>query len=185
MKNEIEVKAKIEDFDSIINKLKEIGCTLSEPIIQHDYIYSSKNTNIRDNYDGSPILRIREQNKKILFTLKKNRSNELDCIEKEIEVNDKNILKDILELLNYESQVEVHKKRIKTNYKDYEICLDEVDNLGFFIEVEKMSEEDGEKIQNELFDFLQSIGIKKENRVLKGYDTLMWEKNKSLNVKIS
>lgn len=177
MKLEIEVKAKVRDFEILKNKLKEIGCVLSLPIIQDDCIYNKKGLNIYKGYDGSPILRIREQSGKIIFTLKKNRSNELDCIEKEVEVNDRNILNDIIELLDYEKTVEVHKKRIKTNYKDYEICLDEVDGLGSYIEVEKMSDEDGEKIQNELFDFLQTLGVSKEDRVLKGYDTLMWLKN--------
>lgn len=178
MKSEIEVKAKVKDFEIIKNKLKEIGCNLSEPIIQDDYIFNNKNTNLREGYDGSSILRIRKQYGKTLFTLKKNRSNELDCIEKEIEVSSHEILKDIIELLNYESNVEVHKKRIKTNYKDYEICLDEVEGLGSYIEVEKMSEEDGQKIQNELFDFLKTLGISKEDQVFNGYDTLIYLKNK-------
>ena len=175
--NEIEVKAKVEDFDLLINNLKELGCILSEPIMQDDYIYNKKGLDIKNGYHNIPVLRIRKQNNKILFTLKKNRSNELDCIEKEIEVNNDIILSEIIKLLDYVKTVEVYKKRIKTNYKDYEICLDSVDNLGYFIEVEKMSDEDGEKIQNELFEFLETIGIKKEDRVLKGYDTLLWEKN--------
>jgi len=177
MKLEIEVKAKVKDFETIKNKLREIGCILSEPIIQDDYIYNKKGIDIRKEYDGSPILRIREQGEKILFTLKKNRNNELDCIEKEIEVNNRNILNDIIELLDYECTVEVHKTRVKGIYNDYEICLDEVNGLGSYIEVEKMSDEDGEKVQNELFDFLQTLGISKEDRVFKGYDTLMWLKN--------
>lgn len=177
MKLEIEVKAKIRDFETLKKKLKEIGCILSEPIIQDDYIYNKKGIDIRKGYDGSPILRIREQDEKILFTLKKNRNNELDCIEKEIEVSNRDILNDIIELLDYECTVEVHKTRIKGMYNDYEICLDEVDELGSYIEVEKMSDEDGEKIQKELFDFLQTLGISKEDRVFKGYDTLMWLKN--------
>jgi len=79
-------------------------------------------------------------------------------------------------LLNYEQTVEVHKKRIKTSYKDYEICLDEVAGLGSFIEVEKMSDENGEKVQKELFDFLKTLGVSKEDRVFNGYDTLIWLK---------
>jgi len=177
MKLEIEVKAKVKDFEIIKDKLKELGCVLSLPIIQNDYIYNSKTTNIREGYDGSPILRIRKQGEKILFTLKKNRTNELDCIEKEIEVSNDETLRDILLLMNYESNVEVHKKRIKTTYKDYEICLDEVEGLGTYIEVEKMSEEDGEKVQNELFEFLETLGVSKEDRVFKGYDTLIFLKN--------
>lgn len=177
MKLEIEVKAKIRDFETIKNKLIEIGCVLSLPIIQDDYIYNKKGIDLYNNNHGIPVLRIREQKGKIIFTLKKNRSNELDCIEKEVEVNDRNNLNDIIELLDYEYNVEVHKNRIKTNYKDYEICLDEVDGLGSYIEVEKMSDEDGEKVQNELFDFLQTLGVSKEDRVLNGYDTLIWMKN--------
>ncbi len=175
--NEIEVKANVKDFDLLISNLKELGCVLSEPIIQDDFIYNKKGLDIKSGYHNTPVLRIRKQNNKILFTLKKNRSNELDCIEKEIEVNNDIILSEIIELLDYIKTVEVHKKRIKTNYKDYEICLDSVHDLGYFIEVEKMSNEDGNKIQDELFNFLETIGVKKEDRVLKGYDTLLWEKN--------
>ncbi len=177
MKSEIEVKARVKDFDDIISRIKSMGCVLSEPIIQHDYIYNKKGLDIRKGYHDSPVLRIREQEAKIIFTLKKNRSNELDCIEKEIEVSNKDKLRDIIELLGFEKTVEVHKKRIKTNYKDYEICLDEVENLGYFIEVEKMSDEDGGKVQNELFDFLKGLGVEKEDRVLIGYDTMVWLKN--------
>lgn len=177
MKFEIEVKTKVRDFEAIKNKLKEIGCVLSLPVIQDDYIYNKKGIDIYKGYDGSPILRIRKQGEKILFTLKKNRSNELDCIEKEVEVNNDKILGDIIELLDYEKTVEVHKKRIKTNYKDYEICLDQVNELGSYIEVEKMSDEGGEKVQEELIDFLQTLGIPKEDRVFNGYDTLIYLKN--------
>ena len=40
-----------------------------------------------------------------------------------------------------------------------------------------MSEEDGEKVQNELFNFLKTLGIKDEDRILIGYDSMMWLKN--------
>ncbi len=176
MKSEIEVKAKVDNIDEIVNKLKAIGCAFGDPLIQHDYIYNEKGLDLKNGHD-SAVLRIREQGERIIFTLKKNRSNELDCIEKELDINNKEVMEDILMLLNYEKTVEVHKKRLKTNYKDYEICVDEVDGLGSFIEIEKMSEEDGLKIQDELFEFLQTLGVSKENRVLKGYDSLIWEKN--------
>ena len=173
---EIEVKAKVKDFDSIISKLKGMDCTLSEPIAQDDYIFNQKGIILGGNHD-TPVLRIREQGGKIIFTLKQIRSGELDCIEKEIEVSDRNILKDIIELLDFEQTVEVHKKRRKGNCRGYEICLDEVEELGSFIEVEKMSDEDGEKVQNELFDFLKELGVNPEDRVFKGYDTQVWLKH--------
>ena len=177
MKSEIEVKAKVKDFEALISKLNEIGCVLSEPITQDDYVYNQKGVNLKDHSHNTPVLRIREQGNKIIFTLKKNRSNELDCIEKEVDVNDRDTMFDIFELLGFQKTVEVHKKRKKGNYHEYEICLDEVQDLGSFIEVEKISDEDGEKVQNELFDFLKMLGVEKEDRVLVGYDTQLWRKN--------
>lgn len=177
MKNEIEVKAKVRDLDNIISKLEELGCIMNQPVAQDDCVYNKKGVNPKDHNHGTPVLRIREQMGRITFTLKKNRSNELDCIEKEVDVSNKNRLEEIIELLDFEKTVEVHKKRRRGKCNDYEICLDEVDNLGSFIEVEKMSDEDGEKVQKELFDFLKSLGIKDEDRIFNGYDTLMWLKN--------
>ncbi|MDP3762811.1 MAG: CYTH domain-containing protein, partial [bacterium] len=60
----------------------------------------------------------------------------------------------------------------------YEICLDEVDRLGSFVEVETFSDDgDPEKIQEEIFKFLLSLGVKPEDRVREGYDTLVYLKN--------
>lgn len=177
MKMEIEVKAKVRNPDALASKLREIGCVLNEPVAQDDCIYNKKGIDPRDHSHGTPVLRIREQKGRIVFTLKKNRSNDLDCIEKEIEITDKNTLEEIIELLDYEKTVEVHKKRQRGKYGDYEICLDEVEGLGFFIEVEKMSDEDGEKVQDELFNFLKKLGIEDEDRVFIGYDSLVWLKN--------
>lgn len=178
MKYEIEVKARIKDLDALISKLQTIGCILSEPIIQDDYVFNQKGVNLKDHSHRTPVLRIREQGDRIIFTVKKNRANELDCIEKEIDVSDRNILKDIIELLGFEQTIEVHKKRRKGICRDYEICLDEVEELGSFIEVEKMTdEEDGGKVQNELFDFLETLGVSKEDAVLLGYDSQLWLKH--------
>lgn len=176
MKSEIEVKVKIKNIEEIVSKLEKMGCVLSEPIVQDDYIFNKIGLDLSKSHT-TPVLRIREQGNKIIFTLKKDRSNELDCIEKEIEVSDRNILKDIIELLGFEQTVEVHKKRRKGKYEDYEICVDEVEELGSFIEVEKMSDENGEKVQNELIDFLEKLGIDKKDRVLIGYDSQIWLKH--------
>lgn len=176
MKYEIEVKAKVKDLNTLIPKLKEIGCVLFPPIIQNDYIYNQKGVDLKDHSHNTPVLRIREQEGKTIFTMKKNRRDELDCIEKEVEVSDKNILKEIIELLGFEQTVEVHKKRQKGKYGDYEICLDEVQELGSFIEVEKISNEDGETVKNELLSFLEKLGINKKDRVLIGYDSQIWLK---------
>ena len=69
-------------------------------------------------------------------------------------------------------------ERRKTKYKDLEICLDVVKDLGFFIEVEKMSNDDPKIVREELQKFLFSLGIPPEDEVFYGYDTLIFKKNK-------
>jgi adenylate cyclase class 2 len=175
--NEIEVKAKIENPAVIAERLAALGGRFSEPIVQHDEVFTRKGTDpTAAKTSGNPVLRIRSQGDKVIFTLKQDRENELDCIEKELEVSDKNMMRDILGMLGFEKIVEIHKSRKKMQYNDYEICVDEVEGLGSFIEVEKFSDEPGAKIQSELFAFLKSLGVNESDRVMHGYDTLIWEK---------
>jgi adenylate cyclase, class 2 len=179
MQKEIEVKAKIDDLNILKNKLTDLGCVFSEPIVQNDIIFINFNdADFTKFTNNKNFLRIRKTKDKIYFTLKRPQSNELDCIEKEVEINDDEQMRGIIELLDYHEVVKVDKIRTKTRYNDMEICLDEVENLGSFIEVEKIVTGDGDVVQEELFRFLESLGVKREDRVMNGYDTLMYMKGK-------
>ncbi len=86
----------------------------------------------------------------------------------------------ICEAVGFELIIHLNKIRRKAKYQDYEICLDEVEGLGAYIEVERMVEEgDSEHIQKELFDFLQSLGIAAEDQVDEGYDILLFKKERA------
>ena len=178
MRKEIEVKARAEDLKLIGRNLEKIGCVLSKPLTQRDIIFVVANYgNFTEFQPGKNILRIRESGGKFLLTLKQPQSNELDCIEHETEIADPDEMKRVLLLMGYQEIVRVNKTRIKTNHNGWEICLDELEGLGSFIEVEKIAEEENaEAIQNELFGFLKTLGIKKENRITHGYDTMVYLK---------
>lgn len=178
---EIEVKAKLKDPDFMMNKLKDLGCEFSEPIVQKDKIFLEKNEDFLNVNSERNVFRIREQNGKFILTLKKAQSNELDCIERETVIEDAEQIKDMLTYLGYKEFVRYSKKRKKCKYKEYEICLDEVDELGTFIEVERMSEDDASKIQEELLKFLLSLGIEKEDMIVKGYDTMIFKQKGEIN----
>ncbi len=174
---EIEVKARINNPQEILDKLKKLGCDLSEPITQNDSVFVPEGFVYgQGRKKGINFLRIRELKGRIIFTLKQPQLNELDCIEKELDIDKVDTMKDILKLLGYHEGVKVNKVRIKCKYKDYEVCVDEVDGLGSFVEVEKITDEDAEEVQKELFDFLISLGVKKEDRETHGYDVLMHNK---------
>lgn len=182
MQKEIEVKAKVESFEEVKKQLSLLGCSFSDPARQVDDLFVNFEGDYAEFQGGANFLRIRKETKsqktRILFTLKQPQSNELDCIEKEVEISDAVQMGEALILMGYHQVLTVSKTRVKTTYKDIEICLDTVDGLGTFIELEKIvsTDNDGgaEIIQEELFGFLETLGIKREDRVTSGYDTLLY-----------
>lgn len=176
---EIEVKAKIKDFDNLRAKLAEIKCDLIGHFTQEDIIFLPEGVEFPDIKKGMAVVRVRNSNGIITLTLKKRitAENELIKLEKEIVVNDKQAAIDIVEHMGYHEVVRVNKERVEGKYDGMTICIDDVEQLGHFIEVEQLSEDDNDaEIQESLFDFLQSLGVSKEDRIIKGYDTLMHEK---------
>ncbi len=171
---EVEVKARVSNLSVILKKLEEIGCKLSEPVIQKDIIFLQNGT-IYPVGKGKLAVRIREQDSKFIFNLKQSQNNELDNYEREVVIDNPAQMKDIIIKLGFYEAVHVSKTRRKCRYQGMEICIDQVDQLGSFIEVEKISEGNGLKIQEELFSFLKSLGVKEEERVKTGYDTMMAE----------
>lgn len=182
MRKEIEVKAKLSDVRGVLRKLKALGCVLTEPATQHDTIFVDENYGAFEEFHpGRNVLRIRESKGKFLFTLKQPQSNELDCLEHETEVSDPVEFRHALELMGYHAAVEVHKTRMKTRYNGWEICVDHVVTLGDFIEVESIIEDDVDvdKIQNKLFAFLKTLGVRAQDQVTHGYDTLTYLKQQN------
>ena len=181
MRKEVEVKAKVSDFGKVKQGLIQMGCAFSDPIIQDDMTFVDSSYGPYDEFQpGKNILRIRKNDGKYIFTIKQPQRNEMDVIERETEISDPEEFKEALLLMGYKQMVEIHKTRVKTKYKDYEICLDEVKDLGSFTEVEKITEEENtEEIQRQLFEFLTSLGVDPKDQVFNGYDTLIYLKNKS------
>lgn len=179
MRKEIEVKARVGDMEAITRKLVEFDCKIGEPVEQRDTIFVASDYGAFEEFHpGKNLLRIRESKGKYLFTIKQPQVNELDAIEHETEILDPKEMREAILLMGLEERCRVNKVRRKANYNGWEICLDEVEGLGSFIEVEKIAEdEDAEVIQEELFKFLETLGVKRSDRVTSGYDTLVYLKN--------
>ena len=116
MIREIEVKIRVNSFELIEGKLKELGCVFSEIIIQNDIIFYEKDINLNKRR----VFRIRKSNDKYLLTLKISEI-ELDSIERELEIKDPIVMQEIIELLDFEEVMRINKSRRKCNYKNYRI----------------------------------------------------------------
>ena len=181
---EIEVKARIADTSSVIGKLTSLGCVFSEPVTQDDMVYVEKTGSLDDFLSNDVFLRIRIQNDgKVVLTAKRPLKKSAEVLVKhecEVTVDSAFQAQGILELMGYSQTVRVKKVRQKAHHGAYEICIDDIEGLGSFIELEQIDEESkAEEIQKGMLDFLLSLGISPEQQVKKGYDILMLEKNSS------
>ena len=176
---EIEIKLRANNLKEVESKLAEKGCVLSEPISQHDVVYSLKGSRneFQSAQEGDIVIRIRYLKDSAELTLKQQGCNESDNIECETEVVDPKQIHHMLELLGWYPAVEVKKIRRKGKLGLYEICLDEVERLGTFIELEKLTDEniDAEEVRQELFKELQSLGLSRNDEETRGYDTQIYQ----------
>src|SRR3989344_1837216 len=179
MRKEIEVKAKINNVAEIEEKISALGFQFSAPLSTEVAVFINFRIKTFGVFQsGINLLRIRKTNDETILTIKHPQSNEFDSIEHETKISNPDEMREPLKLMGYKSAVQVKKTRKTAKYKDFEICLDFVEDLGDFIEVEKIAGEnaDSGQIQNELFEFLLNLGIRNENRVTQGYDTLIFLK---------
>jgi adenylate cyclase class 2 len=189
--NEIEIKAKLRDREKVVVCLEKIGAELLGTKFQKDIAYWPNH--IKEIGNGKKLLgvnylRIREQksreNKRIIFTIKQPQKNQADCKEFEIDVKEEEIenLKSIISLLGFYEFCTIEKERTIYRIGNIEVCLDEITDLGSYIELEKFGDDNEvEKIQSELVKMLESWGVKKEDITTNGYDILMQEKQLGLS----
>lgn len=182
---EIEIKARVSDMSAMSARLEGLGCKFSESVTQEDVVYAERVDSMVEFLTNSIFLRIREGTKGVVFTLKYNpdRQGEPDAmpVEHETKVESRSELEAILTFLGYKPMVVVKKTRRTGHYQNWEICLDEVDELGSFIEVEQMAEheEDTEPIKASMMEFLRSLGIGESDLMVKRYDIQMIERRES------
>lgn len=177
---EVEVKSRLRNRKEVFEKLESLGCVWSEELHQIDDIFTPASDVFPPPF-GQPVLRIRNENNKFILTLKINQSSRQDCIEHEVEIKEVEEMEKIIKLLGFRFDVQVDKKRIKTKYQGIEVVLDTVKDLGEFVEAEKVVTESDPavriQIQKELLDFLETLGVTREDQVIDGkYDIMLIDK---------
>lgn len=148
---EIEVRAKVDDFEIIKTSLENQGAKFVVEKRQVDKVFGREKDldNGRMVIEGRFSARIRKVNDSIRVDFKEiirgtggmEVSANLSSIEQGQE---------FLEKLDYEEAFTIDKSRTEYVLDDLKICLDDVKSLGKFIEIEKNIENDHEK--NKAYD---------------------------------
>lgn len=175
---EIELKFRVQDNAKLKDKLKILNCDFSEVIEQNDTVYV-ENLDSIESVEGSIWLRVRKENGHTELNLKKQSSNLEESREIEFGVDDCEKAKSFLETLGYKKWVEVNKKRVYSKYQNYNLCIDEVERLGSFIEIELLVEENDERDYiEELKSVAIELGLNKDDIIRSHYDTMINELDK-------
>jgi len=160
---EIEIKAKCEEINKIREALLDLGALSKGTIHQIDEYYAHDSLNIGKN---NTILRIRYQRNNNEYGILAYHINLGDGLNNEYEliVNDVNTLKEILVHLKFYLAGTIEKVRETYNYKEFMICLDNIKDIGDFIEIEVggLESEAHEKRDN-CISLLEMLGVSKDS----------------------
>ena len=161
---EVEVKAKIDDFKEMEDKLSEIGAVKTKKEFQEDIYFNSP---VVDFAQTDEALRIRTTNENdktnIFITYKGPKIDKNSKTRKEIEmgIEDSEKCSDIFEAIGFEKVMAVRKNRQYYTYENFEISLDDVEGLDPYMEIEIALEDgsDYNDAQNSIFELFEKLGI--------------------------
>ncbi len=171
---EIEVKYRVRDAVLLEAALQRLGVVLSPSVRQDDQAYAREGWRYGMSKLGAAFARLRTQDGRHLFTLKRPMDNELACLEFETEVADRDQMHEAIQQMGFYPTVRIVKTRRSARVGELSLCVDEVEHIGEFLEIEKIvgSGQPGEVVQAELHAFATSLGVELE-RITDTYDSLV------------
>jgi len=150
---EIELKLKVDDFEPVVQKLKNLGGRFEGNFMQIDSYYDDSNDSL---VKSDRCLRIRKHinhsGKAIELTYKGARENHRFKTRREINltVNKADELAEVFEQLGYKLRLSLEKKRSLWEYKNCKVAFDELPILGKFVEIEGPNDNIIEQVQKDL-----------------------------------
>lgn len=187
---EIEAKFKLAagvTFDDVMTKLRQKYAIDSPPKRQVDAVYFMPDHIGRETREGDKVMRVRTitvegQEPISLMTLKVRTALIMAADEYEFRVSDSLVADAMIEALGFVPVVTVDKKRIETKLDEYTACIDQVEGLGVFIELETLVDDDNVDaaiVQSAMHNYLSSLGLDGEVNMVPYDIQLMAKSEKS------
>jgi adenylate cyclase, class 2 len=154
---EIEIKSRCEDHAVVIGRLRSMGALHKETRHERDLYL---NHPARDFRSTDEALRLRQVGETAVLTYKGPRlgGESKTRREEEVAVSGYETMLGILTLLGFTRSWTITKERDVFMMGDIEICIDRVDDLGDFVELEKKGVDRG-PIEKELFRLAAELGL--------------------------
>ncbi|MEM3833068.1 MAG: class IV adenylate cyclase [Thermoprotei archaeon] len=177
---EAEIKIPIENPETIRTMLKNKGEIISITK-QHDVYFQHP---FRDFTVTDEALRLRDENGAYELTYKGPKIGNVGKtrIEININVNDFNKAKQLLENLGFKTLIRISKTRELYKVNETFIAIDHVEGLGYYVELEKQipNSENIEQTERELISLVKELGLDINKSTRKSYLELLLNK-KTMN----
>lgn len=172
---ETEIRAKIINPEKFEHKLLDLGAKFIKTREQLDVYFSE--IYLCEKLGYSFLIRIRNDGGKISLTYKGAQLKRDGVWEEyEFEIKDQHSGVEMLKAMGLEEVIQVRKKRREYKLNDFSICLDDIDGLGEFVEIELIG---GGTLREKLYELMIALGIDREQIICKGYVTMLLAKNNS------
>jgi adenylate cyclase class 2 len=169
---EVEQKFRVEELGSIENELRQLGACPGDVIEQVDCYFAHPG---RDFAVSDEALRIRQAGADCFITYKGPKIDTTTKTRREIELplprgdDTADRFADLLEALGFTRVAEVRKRRRKARIlwrgADIEASLDEVDDVGQFVELELSAPpEEVEAAKHRVADVARRLGLSQNER---------------------
>ncbi len=161
---EVEVKAKINSFKEIEDKLENIGAVKSKKEFQEDIYFNSPVVDFAKSDEALRIRTTRENDHTNIFiTYKGPKIDSASKTRKEIEMGIDDAVKcsEIFEEIGFKKVRTVRKNRQYYKFENFEISLDDIEGLEPYMEIEIALDDgaDYSDAQNKIFEFFERLGI--------------------------
>lgn len=177
---EVEIKAKITDVQTVAKSLLALGFTEDRTVSEEDVYYNGNDRDFRKTDEALRIRACRDLKDETGSNELTYKGPKLGCesqTRKELEVSfeDPAKMKAILSALGYPTVLEVRKLRSTYRFAEITACIDQVDSLGDYLELEKLIEDkkDYPDAVGELYEWLSKLGIPKDSLTQYSYLELL------------
>ncbi|MCA9178781.1 MAG: class IV adenylate cyclase [Planctomycetales bacterium] len=180
---EVEIKFRLADPDDLVRRVEAIGGHFGDPVEQADTYFAHPQRNFAETDEA---LRIRRSGKETRVTYKGPKIDTLTKtrLELELPIHDFDQHAKLFELLGFQRVATVRKQRrtahlrlaSPTQESDWsiEVCWDEVDGLGAFVELETTADESNlPAARQTLLDLAAQLELRNSER--RGYLDMLLE----------
>ncbi len=173
---EIELRFKVKNLASIEKKLQNLQAKFVKEKKQIDKYFGEISLYKKVNY--SFLLRVRIEADKVFLTYKGDNFKKAGVWQEyDFLIEDENKAESMIRDMGFEEVIIVEKYRKEYTLNNLTICLDRIEGLGEFVEIEYLDDKNDSKQKHQ--ELIEKLEINESRIIHRGYVTMLLEKSQS------